>query len=267
MKKALNIISQVLVWVLVIVSVAVMIFTIISVNTFDRRDRDVFGYRAFIVLSDSMSKTDFDAGDLVIVKKTDPLQLKEGDIIAFTSQDPASFGKTVTHKIRTVTATDEGMLAFVTYGTTTDTNDETLVTAPYILGQYQFSLPKVGLFFDFLKSPTGYIVCILIPFLLLIGYQGVNCVRLFRRYKAEQMAELQAEKDAIAAERKKSEEMMAALLEMKAQMEKKPEEGPKEEPKAETDEVAAMKAQLAALQQQLEKAQKAADEKAEEEEV
>lgn len=262
MKKALNIISQVLVWVLVIVSVAVMIFTIISVNTFDRRDRDVFGYRAFIVLSDSMSKTDFDAGDLVIVKKTDPLQLKEGDIIAFTSQDPASFGKTVTHKIRTVTATDEGMLAFVTYGTTTDTNDETLVTAPYILGQYQFSLPKVGLFFDFLKSPTGYIVCILIPFLLLIGYQGVNCVRLFRRYKAEQMAELQAEKDAIAAERKKSEEMMAALLEMKAQMEKKPEE----EPKVETDEVAAMKAQLAALQQ-LEKAQKAADEKAEEEEA
>lgn len=266
MKKALNIISQVFVWIVVIVAVAVMIFTIVSVNTFDRRDRDVFGYRAFIVLSDSMSKTDFNAGDLVIVKKTEPLELKAGDIIAFTSQDPSNYGKTVTHKIREVTATEEGMLAFVTYGTTTDVNDETLVTPPYILGKYQLALPKVGLFFDFLKSPTGYIVCILIPFLLLIGYQGVNCVRIFRRYKAEQMAELQAEKDAIAAERKKSEEMMAALLEMKAQMDKKPEE-PEEKKEEETDEMAAMKAQLEAMKAQLAEAQKAAEEAKKEEEA
>ena len=263
MKKALNIISQVFVWIVVIVAVAVMIFTIVSVNTFDRRDRDVFGYRAFIVLSDSMSKTDFDAGDLVIVKKTEPLELKAGDIIAFTSQDPANYGKTVTHKIREVTATEEGMLAFVTYGTTTGVDDETLVTPPYILGKYQLALPKVGLFFDFLKSPTGYIVCILIPFLLLIGYQGVNCVRIFRRYKAEQMAELQAEKDAIAAERKKSEEMMAALLEMKAQMDQKPGEKKEEE----TDEMAAMKAQLEAMKAQLAEAQKAAEEAKKEEEA
>lgn len=37
-------------------------------------------------------------------------------------------------------------------------------------------------------------------------------------YKAEQMAELQAEKDALEAQRKQSEAMMAQLLEMKQQM-------------------------------------------------
>ena len=76
----------------------------------------------------------------------------------------------------------------------------------------------MGYFFDFLKTTPGYIVCILLPFLLLIGYQGLNCVKVFRLYKKEQMDELQAEKDAIAEERKKAEDMMAELMALKAQL-------------------------------------------------
>ena len=38
-----------------------------------------------------------------------------------------------------------------------------------VLGKYQFSIAKLGTFFQFLKTPKGYICCILIPFLLLIG--------------------------------------------------------------------------------------------------
>ena len=218
MKKAWNILSNALVWIIVVITVAVMVFTIVSVNTFDRNDREIFGYKAFIVLSDSMSATDFDAGDLVLVKEVDPTTLKEGDIIAFTSQNQENYGKTVTHKIRRLTRDANGDPGFVTYGTTTDTDDDAVVTFPFILGKYQFSLPGVGNFFHFLRSTQGYIVCILIPFVLLILYQGLNCVKIFRQYKAEQMAELQAEKDAIEAERKKSEEMMAELLALKAQL-------------------------------------------------
>ena len=80
--KALNIIRSIFVWLMVALAVFMMIFTIVSVSTFDRADRNLFGYKAFIVLSDSMSKTDFNAGDLVLVKEVDPSTLKEGDIIA-----------------------------------------------------------------------------------------------------------------------------------------------------------------------------------------
>ena len=45
MKKAWNIISTVFVWIMVIVAVCRMVFTIISVNTFNRNDRNIFGYR------------------------------------------------------------------------------------------------------------------------------------------------------------------------------------------------------------------------------
>lgn len=216
--KALKIIRSIFVWLMVALAVFMMIFTIVSVSTFDRADRNLFGYKAFIVLSDSMSKTDFNAGDLVLVKAVDPSTLKEGDIIAYTSQNTTNYGETVTHKIRKLTTDANGEPGFVTYGTTTDTDDETVVTYPYVLGKYSSHIPNVGTFFQFLKTTPGYIVCILIPFLLLILLEGIRCIRLFRKYKAEQQAELQAERDKIAADRAETQRMMQELLQMKAQM-------------------------------------------------
>lgn len=247
MKKAWKIISTALVWLVVIVAVLMMAFTIVSVNTFDRNDRDIFGFRCYIVLSDSMSATDFNAGDLVLVKEVDPTTLQEGDIIAYQSQNSENYGATVTHKIRAKTTDDNGNPGFITYGTTTGVDDETVVTYPFILGKYQAALPKVGTFFQFLKTPQGYIICILIPFLLLIIYQGLNCVKIFKMYKAEQMAELQAEKDALEAQRKQSEDMMAQLLAMQQQMaaQNQPAAPPAET--ADQPDLAAMMAELQAL--------------------
>ena len=218
MKKVFHIIKTVFLWLLVLTAVTMMVFTVLSVNTFDRNDRDIFGLRCYIVLSDSMSATDFDAGDLVLIKEVDPTTLQEGDIIAYQSQNSENYGATVTHKIRAKTRDKNGNPGFITYGTTTGVDDETVVTYPFVLGKYQMALPGVGTFFQFLKTPQGYIVCILIPFLLLILYQGLNCVKIFKMYKAEQMAELQAEKDALEAQRKQSEDMMAQLLAMQQQM-------------------------------------------------
>ncbi len=221
MKKILNIIKNIFVWLMVALAVCMMIFTVVSVNTFDRSDRSLFGFKAFIVLSDSMSKTDFDAGDLVLVKEVDPSTLKEGDIIAYTSQNTSNYGETVTHKIRKLTTDANGEAGFITYGTTTDTDDETVVTYPYVLGKYKTNIPKVGRFFMFLKTTPGYIVCILIPFLLLILIQGLNCIKLFRRYKLEQMAEMKEERAKIEEERAESQKMMAELLALKAQLAEK----------------------------------------------
>ena len=39
-----------------------MMITIVSVSTFDRADRNLFGYKAFIVLSDSMEQDRLQCG-------------------------------------------------------------------------------------------------------------------------------------------------------------------------------------------------------------
>ena len=221
MKKALQITKTVLVWIVVAIAVGMMIFTLISVSTFDKTERNLFGFKFFIVTSDSMSATDFDAGDIAISKNIDPKTLREGDIITFLSQDVNSFGEVITHKIRSLTTDANGRPGFITYGTTTNTDDETIVTHEYVVGKYVGRIPNLGSFFLFLKTTPGYILCILLPFLLLILSQGLNCIRLFRQYKKEQMEEMKAERAKIEEERAENQRMMAELLELKAQLTKK----------------------------------------------
>ena len=230
-KKILNIALKAVTWLLVAFTVFMMIFTIVTVTTVDRNDRSVFGVKFYIVQTDSMSLSEhnkeldvhFNAGDIVVIKNVaDPRGLQAGDIIAFMSTNSDSYGETVTHMIREVKKNEEDkVLGYVTYGTNTGTDDEALVEPEYVLGVYSGKLPGVGNFFAFVKSTPGYIVCILVPFLLLILYNGVNVIRLFRKYKREQMEAMQAEKDQIAEERAENQRMMEELLALKAQLDKK----------------------------------------------
>lgn len=218
-EKVLNIIKNVVTWLVVAAAVAMMIFTIISATTLDRNNRSLFGKKMFIVNSDSMKATDFAAGDLIFVKEVDPSTLKEGDIISYTSTNTENFGELITHKIKKMTVTASGEPGFITYGTTTGEEDKTIVTYPYIVGKYTGKIAKMGYFFQFLKTTPGYIVCILVPFMLLIISQAWTSIKLFKQYKAEQNAALEEEKSKIAAEKEETQRMMAELLAMKAQME------------------------------------------------
>ena len=219
MKKVLNIIKTTFVWLIVLLAVSMMIFTVISVTTFNRNDRQLFGYKMYIVNSDSMAATDFNAGSLILVKEVDPSTLAEGDIITFMSQNTNSFGETITHKIRKLTTDAEGNPGFVTYGTTTDTDDETIVTYPYVLGKYQSQIPGLGHFFNFLKTTPGYFLCIFTPFMLIILYEGVKFFNLFRQYRKEQMEEMEAERAKIAAEKEENAKMLEELRALKEQLE------------------------------------------------
>ncbi len=216
--KVLEAIKNVIVWIIILLAFCVMIFTIVSVSTFDRTDRSIFGYKMFIVQTDSMSATDFSAGDLVVVTETDPSTLQAGDIISFVSRDTSNYGETVTHKIRELTVDDEGNPGFVTYGTTTDSNDAEIVTYPYVIGKYLFAIPKIGTFFAFLKTGPGYLLCILVPFLLLIIIQALNCLKIYKQYKREKQEEIEAKAARIEKARMESERMNEELRLLRAQL-------------------------------------------------
>ena len=228
-KRTLNIIYKVVAGIIMAATLFMVIFTIVSTLIFDRNDRNLFGIRFYIVLSDSMSLSEnnkddevhFDAGDIVLIKNVeDKAGLGAGDIISFISQNSDNFGETVTHKIRERIETEDGrLIAYVTYGTNTGVNDVP-IEPEYVLGKYVGKLPNVGTFFNFLKTTTGYIVCILVPFILVILYQGVNTVALFKKYKKEQMADLVAEREQIEKERAESAAMMRELLALKEQLNK-----------------------------------------------
>lgn len=243
-KKIWNIAFKVVAVLLIAFTVAMMVFTIFTVTTVDKNDRSIFGIKFYIVTSGSMSLSEnnadmdvhFDPGDIIIVSNVDdPAAMEKGDIISFVSTNPDNYGETVTHMINRRVYDDETkmFLGYETFGTNTGAIDEALVEPSYVLGEYSGRIPQLGNFFAFMKTTPGYIVCILIPFLLLILYNGVNVIRLFRRYRKEQNEIMEAEKAEIAAERKQNEDMMRELLALKAQLEQKSEpQAPKAEPEA-----------------------------------
>ena len=214
MKKFLNIISKILIILIIIITVFVIIFTFVSLKS-NKKLNSFLGYSALIVRTDSMKATDFAAGDLIFIKEVNPSALQEGDIIAFQSQSEDLYGEIVTHKIREVLTFDNGKIGFITYGTTTNTDDEHIVTADFVLGQYQGKIPKIGYFFSFLKTVSGYIVCILIPFLLLILFQGMKCIKVYKKYKAQQLAEIEAEQAEKERMQQEIEDLRRQLLEEK----------------------------------------------------
>ena len=226
--KFLKGLKNVLTWLLVVAAVCMMVFTVVSVTTFDRNDRDLFGYKAFICRSDSMKATDFASGDLVFVKEVSPATIKVGDIISYRSEDPDTFGETFTHKVRSLTATEDGQPAFITYGTTTGVDDELPVKYTQFQGLYKFDIPKLGTFFSFLKTTPGYFICIFLPFMLLILMQGINTVKIFRKYRKEQMAEMTAEREKLEEERKQTAEMMKELQALKEQLAAKDGQNPEQ---------------------------------------
>lgn len=215
MKRTLHIAGRVVTILILVFVILVMIFTIISVNTVGK-DASFLGYKPYIVLSDSMQDT-FAVGDIAVSKTADPESLQVGDIVTFESIDPANYGEVVTHKIREIT-TYEGEPAFITYGTTTGVDDAYPAPFENVVGQYQFRLPKMGYFFEFLRTPAGYFTIILIPFLVLIALQAVKFFRLAKQYKQEQQAEIAAQRAEVDAQLQEAQQMKEELERLRAQI-------------------------------------------------
>ena len=215
MKKALHIAGNILTVLILIFALCMTAFTIISVRTLGG-NANILGYKPYIVLSDSMRDT-FQVGDISVSKAVDPATLEPGDIVTFTSIDPDHYGEVITHKIREIT-TYEGQPAFVTYGTTTGEDDAYPASFDQVVGEYVFRVPKLGYFFQFLKTPAGYVTVILLPFLVLIGLQIVRFVRLIGQYRKEQKVQLDETQSELEAERAESRRMREELARLRAQV-------------------------------------------------
>lgn len=180
-KKPTKVIFQIVCWVVMIIALTTSILTVFSVVSSKNNGVTLFGYRVYVAQGDSMAKTHFQAGDVVISKQVDKNTLQQGDVITFVSKSVYNYGQTVTHCIRKVTFDANGQLAFETYGTTTGVSDSALATQ--VLGKYVGRIPKIGKAVIFLKTPLGFFTCILLPFAVLLVLQLINCFSLLKQTK------------------------------------------------------------------------------------
>ncbi|MGN0597463.1 MAG: signal peptidase I [Ruminiclostridium sp.] len=115
----------------VLLAAAIALVVYVMVRSMRGEAAEVFGVSIVRVVTGSMEPS-IHSGDYIIVKKTDPHTLAEGDIICFYSADREIYGKLNTHRI--VKILEDG--SFVTKGDSNNIEDSAPVTEDRIVGKY-----------------------------------------------------------------------------------------------------------------------------------
>lgn len=209
MKKAVKIIFNVVAWIVLIIALAVTVLVFSS----DRNNgtANLLGYIPITVESDSMKPT-FKKNDLIICKEIDDVKLlKKGDVITYWT---IIEGKKVknTHRIEKVNDVNNS-LNFVTKGDANNSDDDYEVVAGDIVGQWtDFKISGFGKVMDFLRTRTGFFICILLPialFFLFELYKLIVTIVDIKKPALNEKEEEEIKKRAVEeylAEQKKMEE-------------------------------------------------------------
>lgn len=152
MKKALNIISGIL--VAVMVTLAVLLAGVRLV-----------GMQVFTVLSGSMEPT-YHVGSLIYVKKVDYQELAPGDVITFLLDEDT----VATHRIVGVVPDEEdpSVLRYRTKGDANEAEDGSLVHYKNVIGTPVFTIPGLGYLAAYIQSPPGSYIALCVGAILLL---------------------------------------------------------------------------------------------------
>ena len=183
---------------IILIPVLVINLTLIAKSYINKDEvPSVGGYLPLIVLTDSMVPEIY-SGDLIICHTEDAEEIKVNDIIAFF--DPAGNGTSiVTHRVMEI-VDENGKLEFRTKGDNNNTEDKLLVPAESLVGVYKTRIAGLGNVAMFMQSSTGLIVCVVLPIVLLVGYDMIRR-RLYEKKKDDNTAALMAELEALRAEK------------------------------------------------------------------
>ncbi len=197
MKKALKIIVNVIAWIVLILALLITILVFSS----DRNNgvANLFGYMPMTVESDSMKPT-FKKGDMILVKEVDDItKLKKGDVITFWTIIDGKKQKN-THRIVDINIT-ENSRSFVTRGDNNGLDDDLPAYASDIIGKWtEMKISGFGKVMDFLRTKTGFFICIIIPmalFFLFELYKFIMTVNDIRKPKLTEDDEEEIKKRAI----------------------------------------------------------------------
>jgi signal peptidase len=113
----------------------------------------------------------------MVIKPVDPETLKIGDIICFQLSEPTS----ITHRI--INITDQG---FITKGDANEDPDQWIVKKENVIGKAILTIPFIGYIGYFVRTPTGFILLIVIPASLIIIMEIRNIVKELKKQKQEQ---------------------------------------------------------------------------------
>ena len=176
-KTFYTIISYTIIMVLMIIA-AFFIFYVVSGKIAEREGKTPpFGL--YTIISPSMTPN-IKVYDVVFVKKANVEELKEHDVITFYSTNSFFGGTPITHRIVEILEVPDRGKMFRVKGDANEIADDEKVYPSNIIGKVMFKIPQLGKLQFFLTTKGGWLVVILIPALIIVGYDIFKLVRLIK---------------------------------------------------------------------------------------
>ncbi len=169
-----------------ICTIMIIIFLCFVVNFIDQRINLKNGvtkpslFSAYTIVSPSMVPNINVLDVAVVVRASDPEDIKVGDIITFNSTDYRYSGVTITHRVVEINQTSDGTYLYTTKGDANNTPDSSRVSFNDVFGKVVLRIPKLGYLQYVLSNAYGWIMIIVIPAVLIIAY---DIFKLFRTIK------------------------------------------------------------------------------------
>ena len=202
--KILTIVGTVL--CIILIPILLINLTLIAKSYINKDEvPSIGGMLPLIVLTDSMYP-EIESGDLIICNTAEAEDIKVNDVISFF--DPAGNGTSiVTHRVIEIVEED-GEILFRTCGDYNNTEDKELVPAENLVGIYKMRIAGAGHIAMFMQSTAGLIICVVLPIILLVGYDIIRR-RIYEKNNKQDTDTLLAELEALRAE--KAEKEKAAI--------------------------------------------------------
>lgn len=124
-----------------------------------------FGWRVDRVYSGSMEPA-IRTGDLIVTEPVSLAQIQVGDVITFAS--PKGY---ISHRVVSVESIEGDPVQFLTRGDSNDGPDISPVAPENVVGKVICDIPMAGYISQFIRTPLGLILTILVPGLLIVGME------------------------------------------------------------------------------------------------
>lgn len=184
LRNALHFIATVLMYSICLIMI--IVFLVFVINFIDKQynlksgknAKDLFS--AYTIVSPSMVPSINVLDVVVTMRVNNPEDLKKDDIITFNSTDYRYSGVLVTHRIIDIEKTTNGEYLYTTKGDNNNTQDSSRISFDEIYGRVLFRIPKIGYIQYYLSSILGWVAIIIVPAIMIIGYDIYKLVKTLR---------------------------------------------------------------------------------------
>ena len=224
LKKALKITMNIGFYIFII---SLILFAVANMKIKKENNiANIFGYGFLSVQSNSMFGNlddSFEKGDMIFVKildETERENLSVGDIVTYYDMSIRAFN---THRIVEINLEDDYLVTQADYNSvseSTNTAPDQPISINQAIAVYDGHAANLGATLDYVQSPTGFAVVVILPVVLILLYEGfilfrnimaLNKEKLESKYKED----LDKTHELLAIEKQKMREALIKELKQK----------------------------------------------------